>query len=122
MEAKIMEKEEVIQEVVKFYKSLPELKDLSEEGLTKSVSSFIHALDVLDLKVVPINAEKPILSSTNEDELQTTILAWISNEPNTHCNSCGAVVENTPIELDDIHVESIIQSLEQRGWMLIPPQ
>ena len=74
------------------------------EGSPVSIEGVINVLEMLGFEIVP---EQPILNNDKLFEFEETIRAYNSIEE---------------MEVGDVHGDAVIQSLQQRGWVICPPQ
>ncbi len=83
------------------------IRSAVEEAYTEasvSVEGVIDTLESLGFEIVP---RYPEINNDNMFELEETIRAYNSLEE---------------MDLGDVHGDAIIQSLQQRGWVICPPR
>jgi hypothetical protein len=92
-----MNREEAYSKIVDTYPGM------LSENIFRGINNVLDALYNNGLTVAPAQSD---MTATDQAEFEQTILQWNANEA---------------VELEDINGAAIIQALQTRGWVILPP-
>ena len=81
--------------------------DIYPVDVTSKEAQFVNSLlDVMYNNGLVLTQARGDMTSTDLADFEQTVLAWNTNEN---------------VELEDIGGQAIIQALQSRGWVILPP-